>query len=66
MSWEVGVWNKGVSGGGDGGIWISADVKNWFSTGWFGDTEGHYQIVYPPLLTYTYPNSPPPNPTQAK
>ena len=39
MSWEVGIWNEGVGGGGDDSVWMRADVKNGFSTGWLGDTE---------------------------
>ena len=39
LSWEGGIWNKGVGGGDDDGVWMSADVKNGFSTGWFWDTE---------------------------
>ena len=39
MSWEVGIWNEGVGGEGDDGVWMSVDVKNGFSTGWLGDTE---------------------------
>ena len=45
MSWEVGIWNEGVDGGGDDGVWISTDVKNRFSTGWFGDTEEEFKKV---------------------
>ena len=45
MSWEVGIWNEGVGGGGDDGVWISADVKDRFSAGWFGDTEEKFTEV---------------------
>ena len=39
MPREVGIWNEGVGGGGDDGVWISADVKRGFSIDWCGDTE---------------------------
>ena len=45
LSWEVGVWNEGVGGGGDDGAWMRADVKNGFSTGWLGDTEEEFKEV---------------------
>ena len=35
-SWHL---KLGVTRWGDDGVWISANVKHWFSTGWFGDTE---------------------------
>ena len=38
MSWEVGIWNEGVGGGCDDGVWMSTDVKNGFSTGLVGVT----------------------------
>ena len=37
MSWEVGIWNEGLGGGGDDGVSISADIKNGFNIDWFGD-----------------------------
>ena len=43
FSWEVGIWNEGVGGGGDNGVLISADVKNGFNTGWLGDTEEEFK-----------------------
>ena len=45
MSWEVGIWTEGVGGGGDDSVWISADVKNGFSIGWFGDTAEEFKEV---------------------
>ena len=45
MSYEVGIWNEGVSGSGDYGVWISADVKNGFSIGLFGDTAEEFTEV---------------------
>ena len=45
MSWEVGIWNEGVGGGGDDSVWMRADVKNGFSTGWLGDTEEEFKEV---------------------
>ena len=45
LSWEVGIWNEGVGGGGDDGVWVSADVKNGFSIGWFGDTKEEFKEV---------------------
>ena len=45
MSWEVGIWNEGVGGGGDDGVWMSGDVKNGFSTGWLGDTQEEFKEV---------------------
>ena len=45
MYWEVGIWNEGVGGGGDDCVWMSADVKNGFSTGWFGDNEEEFKVL---------------------
>ena len=45
MSWEVGIWNEGVGGGGDDGVWMSANVKNGFGTGWFGDNEEEFKVL---------------------
>lgn len=39
MSWKIGILNEGVGGGGGDGVWISVEIKNGFSIGWFGDTE---------------------------
>ena len=45
MSWEVGIWNEGIVGGSDDGVWISADVKNGCSIGWYGDTPEEFKEV---------------------
>ena len=45
MSWKVGIWNQGVDGESDDGVWISVDVKNGFSAGWSGDTEEEFKGV---------------------
>ena len=45
MSWEVGIWNEGVGGGCDDGVWMSTDVKNGFSTGCLRDTEEEFKEV---------------------
>ena len=45
LSWEVGIWNEGVGGGGDDGVWISVDIKNVFSIGLFGITEEKFKEV---------------------
>ena len=44
MLWEVGIWNEGAGGDdGDDGVWMSADVKKGFGTGWLGDTEEEFK-----------------------
>ena len=42
---EVGIWNEGVGGGSDDGVWISADVKHGFSIDWCGDVEEELKEV---------------------
>ena len=45
MSWEVGIWNEGIVGGGDDGVWMRADVKTGFSTDWLGDAQEEFKEV---------------------
>ena len=45
MSWEVGIWNEGIGGGGNDGVWMRADVKIGFSTDWLRNTEEQFKEV---------------------